>query len=540
MSDSGYTHASQLHGTSARSNSFYFPSWSRTSSSESDYSDSEMSQLLKIRSLQAKVRQCTFSALQVIVKAVGKRTIFGFWLSFLPDSPSVACVPQNQTVLTSILKDPSPQVRAEALAFLTELLEGSKPFLSLAEESSSPRTAFTSLSATLASVVRELHRCLLLALVAERIAFLIVQLFKCLTTLVLNASYQRLSPGILSKLFRQVKPFVSHKDPQVVVASLTTLGAVFSIQPPPPEIVDLLKAGAPTELTVSMGVSQTCGKKTELKTTHDKSSCSQEKCPNRELLWLLGVCCDNVKGSVFSKPVPLPVRLESLQLLACLCHGYFFLLRSELSSLRDVILFCLQEEELAIRFHGTKLLEEVGNSLLKEVNQKNSDETSSTTLEQGHTVHQALHLWQQVLNTSLPQCLQSQSHNSLRCVTCDCLSNIGPKVFELLPHDKQIFCLTLLLGLARDEDQNVKGAAVRCLGVYTLYPTLIEDISFLMDVGDVVIDAISDSYFIVRFKASWSLGNLTDAFLIFRDSCPHEQVTDIPDTLFVFFGYGSN
>ncbi|XP_022236792.1 HEAT repeat-containing protein 6-like [Limulus polyphemus] len=68
VSDSGYTYASQSHGTSARSNSFYFPSWSRTSSSESDYSDSETNQVLKLRSLQAKVRQCTFSALQVIVK----------------------------------------------------------------------------------------------------------------------------------------------------------------------------------------------------------------------------------------------------------------------------------------------------------------------------------------------------------------------------------------------------------------------------------------------------------------------------------------
>lgn len=37
---------------------------------------------------------------------------------------------------------------------------------------------------------------------------------------------------------------------------------------------------------------------------------------------------------------------------------------------------------------------------------------------------------------------------------------------------QQIFYVTVLLGLASDAHPNVRGAAIRCLGVYCLFPTL--------------------------------------------------------------------
>ena len=55
------------------------------------------------------------------------------------------------------------QVRAGSLQVLSALLEGSRQFLSAAEDTSAPRQAFTPFSATLAASLRELHRCLLLA-----------------------------------------------------------------------------------------------------------------------------------------------------------------------------------------------------------------------------------------------------------------------------------------------------------------------------------------------------------------------------------------
>lgn len=47
------------------------------------------------------------------------------------------------------------------------MLDGSHPFLAVAEDTASPRTSFTSFSFLLATAVRELHRALSLALLAE-------------------------------------------------------------------------------------------------------------------------------------------------------------------------------------------------------------------------------------------------------------------------------------------------------------------------------------------------------------------------------------
>lgn len=69
-------------------------------------------------------------------------------------------------------------MRAGSLQVLSALLEGSRQFLSNAEDTSAPRQAFTPFSATLAASVRELHRCLLLALVAESSCQTLTQVLK--------------------------------------------------------------------------------------------------------------------------------------------------------------------------------------------------------------------------------------------------------------------------------------------------------------------------------------------------------------------------
>lgn len=62
--------------------------------------------------------------------------MFGYWSSFLPDSPATASAGglQTQTLITSIMKDPSPKVRQAALVALTAMLDGSKQFLASAED----------------------------------------------------------------------------------------------------------------------------------------------------------------------------------------------------------------------------------------------------------------------------------------------------------------------------------------------------------------------------------------------------------------------
>lgn len=70
------------------------------------------------------------------------------------------------------------QTRACALQVLSAILEGSKQFLSVAEDTSDHRRAFTPFSVMIASSIRELHRCLLLALVAEASSQTLTQIIK--------------------------------------------------------------------------------------------------------------------------------------------------------------------------------------------------------------------------------------------------------------------------------------------------------------------------------------------------------------------------
>lgn len=68
-----------------------------------------------------------------------------------------------------------------SLQVLSALLEGSRQFLSVAEDTSAPRQAFTPFSAILAASLRELHRCLLLALLAESSSQTLTQIIKVMT-----------------------------------------------------------------------------------------------------------------------------------------------------------------------------------------------------------------------------------------------------------------------------------------------------------------------------------------------------------------------
>lgn len=61
------------------------------------------------RLYHGRVRQGALHCLLAVVKGVEKRTLYGYWSSFIPDSPIGG--PPPLTLLTIILKDPSPKVR---------------------------------------------------------------------------------------------------------------------------------------------------------------------------------------------------------------------------------------------------------------------------------------------------------------------------------------------------------------------------------------------------------------------------------------------
>ncbi|XP_009872683.1 PREDICTED: HEAT repeat-containing protein 6 [Apaloderma vittatum] len=502
-----------------------YAGWKRISSSESEYSDAEGGIQSKVRSYQANVRQGALACFLSAIKSIEKRVLYGYWSAFVPDAPGIGS-PQSVSLMTIALKDPSPKTRACALQVLSAILEGSKQFLSVAEDANDHKRAFTPFSVTIASSIRELHRCLLLALVAESSSQTLTQIVKCLAHLVSNVPYSRLKPGLLTRVWNQIKPYICHKDVNVRVSSLTLLGAIVSVQAPLPEVQLLLQQPSSSGLNSSGSA-----------TPHRLNSEQWRKappsegeppdnpagCTSSEPCWLLRLCVsivvlpreDSCSDSDANFPSfssiyePCPLRLESLQVLALLVKGYFSMAQSYFLELGEVACRCMEEMDPSIQLHGAKLLEELGTGVLQQYKPD-----SAVAADQRVPVSVVVTFWTMMLNGPLPGTLQNSPHATLQTSACDALSSILPEAFSSLQNDQQILCVTLLLGLNHSENPLVKAAAARALGVYVLFSCLRQDVMFVADTANAILDSLHDKSPNVRAKAAWSLGNLTDTLII--------------------------
>uniref|UniRef100_A0A2K5H7C6 HEAT repeat-containing protein 6 n=1 Tax=Colobus angolensis palliatus TaxID=336983 RepID=A0A2K5H7C6_COLAP len=410
-----------------------------------------------------------------------------------------------------------PTTRACALQVLSAILEGSKQFLSVAEDTSDHRRAFTPFSVMIASSIRELHRCLLLALVAESSSQTLTQIIKCLANLVSNAPYNRLKLNLLTKVWNQIKPYIRHKDVNVRVSSLTLLGAIVSTHAPLPEVQLLLQQPCSSGLGNSNLATPHLSppdwwKKAPAGPSLEEMSVSSPK-GSSEPCWLIRLCIsivvlpkeDSCSGSdagsaAGSAYEPSPMRLEALQVLALVARGYFSMTQAYLMELGEVICKCMGEADPSIQLHGAKL--RVGSPVM------------SWAAAFPLPLFQVVMFWTMMLNGPLPRALQNSEHPTLQASACDALSSILPEAFSSLPNDRQILCITVLLGLNDSKNRLVKAATSRALGVYVLFPCLRQDVIFVADTANAILMSLEDKSLNVRAKAAWSLGNLTDTLIV--------------------------
>ncbi|XP_068125450.1 HEAT repeat-containing protein 6 [Hyperolius riggenbachi] len=507
-------------------------------SSDSEFSDVEGGLQCKVRSFQVKVRQGAISCFLSTIKSMEKKVLYGYWSAFVPDIPGIGS-PQSLSLMTVVLKDFSPKTRACALQVLSAILDGSKQFLSVADDANEHKQAFTPFSVTLASSLRELHRCLLLAMVAESSAQTLTQIIKCLANLVSNAPYHRLKPGLLTRVWNHIKPYIRNKDVNVRVSSLTLLGAIVSAEVPLPEVQALLQQPVVSLLPSngSATITQLSDPDWWRKNTFVYPEVHPQL-PKTEPCWLARLCIslvvspreDSYSDSDVSSSTlqyePSPVRLEGLQVLARLVKGYFSMSQSYLMELGEVACKCMQEADASIQLHGAKLLEELGTSI---VQQQKAD--SLVLVEERVSLSQAVAFWSMILNGPLPRALQNDLHPTLQTSACDALSSVLPEAFSSLPDDCQILCITLLLGLNHSENPLVKAAAARALGVYILFPCLRQDVMFVADTANAILMSLNDKSPNVRAKAAWSLGNLTDTLIVNMETIGQSFQEEFSDLL---------
>ncbi|XP_015920371.1 HEAT repeat-containing protein 6 isoform X2 [Parasteatoda tepidariorum] len=444
----------------------------KSSSSDSEFSDVD-SQLSGMRALSASVRQNAYQALQIFVKCIDKKIMFSYWTAFLPDHPAVSV-----SLFYTVLKDLAPHVRLNALILLSEIIRGSKQYLILADGRSTRHSAFTSLSSILASMITETHRCLLLALISEKSSLLLLQILKCYAVLAENVPYNKLRNEILFKYLMQIKGFLFHKDVQVQVAALAVFISILNSDQTPEEFESLM-----------------------LSSDFDREN---------DTPWIVDVC-----KQIIYHDEHMPLRIQSLQVLCSMTKKYFPKSRSFLPFIKDVIFFCLNDSQPSLQYYGIKLVDVIGRC----TNDVSNLEESISLLSS--------EIFLNAVTKPLITCLTNEEQKHLQASVCDCLSTLPAKDFALLDSRLQILYVSILLGLTSDSNANTRGSAIRCLGIFCLFPSLIEDASFYDDLSRILVKTVNDTNVNVRFKASWALGNLSDGLLLKRRDFANEMSAEL-------------
>ncbi|XP_052802166.1 HEAT repeat-containing protein 6-like [Mya arenaria] len=555
-----------------------YVAWSKVSSSDSEWSDTEGGQGSRARSNSTKVRQCALSTFYWIAKFTEKKVLFGYWWSFLPDSQMATSSAGAQSLLNIVLKDTSPKCRMGALAAISVLIDNTKLMLSAAEDSDDTKTAtFIPFSIVLGTTIREVHRCLFLALAAENFPITLTQLLKCFGTVIANVPYHRMRPGLLGKIVKHIRHFVNHRDPNVRVACLTCLGSIANIRPPLMEVCHIVQSVKPSfaglplaeldksvnsseageisdlasgfsnSLTVSSlenGGAKTNEYSGETTPKHDTAYSSGTATPafseqvlqmfSKDISWIVRLCVKNILPQGGQEALeeyhtePLPVRLESLQVLSNLTKGYFPVIRNCVPLLQELTLQCFCDSDPVVKLHTAKLLDELSQVLQQAVS---TVESGIPPTPDVITKDKVLDFWLALLNGPIQEVLQARGHDAVKAVACDCLANLGDLIFKSLPLDKRLLCVTVALGLAGDEDRLIRAAAIRTLGIFVLYKTLREDVSFVVDCAAAILGAIDDANMFVKVKAAWSLANLGDAIASNREDGDSEFMEDFSDVV---------
>ncbi|XP_011690011.1 PREDICTED: HEAT repeat-containing protein 6 isoform X2 [Wasmannia auropunctata] len=473
-------------------------------SSESDTSDTEINNSIHIDS---KVRLGAVRLLQTLVALTRSRDIFGYW----PQIVATGSRNDARVLTRSILVEPTSKVRQNVLSTLTELLTGAKPFLIHAEDTN--HTSFITFFGTVCLMVKELHFTLSLILLAEQNVAVLTHALKCTAALVQGTPYERLKPGLATKLVRNCKPHIFHKDPTVRVAALSIFEAFASSEPITQEILSILArqtvGGIESERsrfdTSSINDVETEEEEIDIEDVENSAdSCNESTSTSKDenACLLVRTCL----GNISNKSVNTPVRLQSLKLMGRLAFNTGSLVFPHLENVTTTLISVMEESESQVILHACRVLEIMSGCLATE------------------TYHSSgLLFWNIIFDPMIS--LAQTSQTILREAACDCLGSISGNVLIQLSRQKIILIITILFGAVRDEESAVRAAGLRALGMLVTLPALEHDTGFLMDLADTVCLAFEDKNLGVRVKSAWALANLCDCLSRQKQ---HEEVEPFP------------
>lgn len=171
------------------------------------------------------------------------------------------------------------------------------------------------------------------------------------------------------------------------------------------------------------------------------------------------------------------------------------------------------------------------------------------------SVDLAASIWREIIHGPLSELIQCEDHHALRSAACNCLTSLlitnestepslifdelpvsisTPKKFQIFlvkfQRSDQIICITNLFARAKDEEAQVRSAAVRALAVLVQFPKLRQDSLFFLDTIDLLFNVANDENLHVRIQAAWLFRHIAEASLAnFGDGLDE----DLCDSLFL-------
>ncbi|CAK1580315.1 unnamed protein product [Parnassius mnemosyne] len=516
--------------------------------SDSDMSDVENSREAKMIALKSRVRQSAANLFLVLFKVKDKKDIFGYWWALLPDSPDAnnwhADQNAKKTLAYCAVTDPIASSRASALSVILALLSGSRMYLAQAEVSKKDNVSFIPFSVTLGYIITCMHKILTGILDNERSHAVIIVTLKCCAALVQATPYHKVQEGLITDLVRSTRKYLVHRDITLQVGALITIGCVLSVDPKVDEILKAMEKD--TLLTKTSYVNEESKPDTEEcddfeegysdddifvavdgETTKNKEIKDNDKLKIRSCFksWILDICFKNIgwlfKGEEIMRcnPSAIPIILESLQVLSAIAfHHLSELLKPHVTLLADVLCELLQHEHHDVVLQAARTVSVIADGIQK-----------LEQIDQSPPLNQCVYMWEKLL-TPLSLVLQCHDNTAAKAVVCDCIANIGEKPFKELPSRQQMLCCALLVGSCSDEEATVRAAAVRALAMAVMFRTLREDICFVSDCCENILRALAEPTLVVRIKAAWALGNLSDALVL---NLEEPELDDIGDDLLV-------
>uniref|UniRef100_A0A1B0GBC3 HEAT repeat-containing protein 6 n=1 Tax=Glossina morsitans morsitans TaxID=37546 RepID=A0A1B0GBC3_GLOMM len=511
--------------------------------SDSDFSESEniASKEFCERTQKSKIRLLAITLVGTVVRSVDRRIIFGFWHAVFPSGVSET----RNDLLYIGRHDPNVRCRTAALQVSSQLLYGSKSFLHQAEFNPKrcPST-FIPFSTTLGFTLVAIYETLICILAVESSLPVLTQALKCTAVLVQATPLEHLENRLLKDMVCKVKPLVFHRDVAIQVSALMVMEFIIAI----PKITfciaealglpkKFIKLGHVNDTRIQVTVDEevegkefaefettvreNIGNKLENNKVLQYSGKQKLRTNNmcKDKLWLLHRILDNLYKH--NGIAAASVRIESLQVLIAMC-GHFFLFSTHLSQICEALQESLHDILSDIRLYAARCIDSCVYQIGRHIEICGASQS---------VVQDFDHFWSRILPNIISH-LRSDSNElpAIKVCLCDVLSNIGIVMFERFPHSTQINLVTFLSGISSDptEDTIVRVASVRALAAYVLFPFLRNDLVFVENTANLTLHLAADSNLLVRIKAFWSLGNISDA-LIAKDSetkLPQEQISN--------------